>query len=85
MVFAVRCPNPQCRKFMLVEEHDRGKVVTCLICKQPIKVPDPPPTIVLWGVHDPAYVRLRNVSYISNDACVGRSGLRRSSLTKACA
>jgi len=43
MVFAVRCPNPQCRKYMLVEEHDRGQVVNCLICKQPIKVPTPPP------------------------------------------
>jgi hypothetical protein len=43
MVFAVRCPNPQCRKYMLVEEHDRGRVVNCLICKQPIKVPTPPP------------------------------------------
>ena len=39
MVLAVRCPNGQCRKYMLVEESDRGKVVTCLICKQPIKVP----------------------------------------------
>ena len=39
MVFAVRCPNPACRKYMLVEEADRGKVVPCLICKQPIKVP----------------------------------------------
>jgi len=39
MVLAVRCPNPQCRKFMLVEDHDRGRVVSCLICKQPIKVP----------------------------------------------
>ena len=39
MVVAVRCPNPQCRKFMLVEEHQRGQVVSCLICKQPIKVP----------------------------------------------
>lgn len=39
MVAAVRCPNPKCRKFMLVEEADRGKVVACLICKQPIKVP----------------------------------------------
>ncbi len=39
MVAAVRCPNPKCRKFMLVEESDRGKVVACLICKQPIKVP----------------------------------------------
>jgi hypothetical protein len=39
VVFAVRCPNPRCRKFMLVEGHDRGKVVPCLICKQPIPVP----------------------------------------------
>lgn len=39
MVAAVRCPNSKCRKFMLVEETDRGKVVACLICKQPIKVP----------------------------------------------
>ena len=39
MVFAVRCPNPACRKYMLVEEADRGKVVPCLICKQPIRVP----------------------------------------------
>jgi hypothetical protein len=38
MVFAVQCPNPQCRKFMLVEEHDRNKVVNCLICKTPIRV-----------------------------------------------
>ena len=29
---------------MLVEEHDRGKVVACLICQQPIRVPEPPPT-----------------------------------------
>ena len=28
---------------MLVEPDDRGKVVPCLICKQPIKVPAPPP------------------------------------------
>jgi hypothetical protein len=39
MVFAVRCPNPRCRKFMLVEEDRRGQVVACLICKEPIKVP----------------------------------------------
>jgi hypothetical protein len=44
MVFAVRCPNPQCRKYMLVEDHDRGQTVPCLICKQPIRVPaDVPP------------------------------------------
>jgi hypothetical protein len=37
-VFAVQCPNAKCRKFMLVEDRDRGKVVNCLICKTPIKV-----------------------------------------------
>ncbi len=39
MVAAVRCPNAKCRKFMLVEDADQGKVVACLICKQPVKVP----------------------------------------------
>jgi hypothetical protein len=38
MVFAVQCPEPKCRKFMLVEEDDRGKIVPCLICKTPIRV-----------------------------------------------
>ncbi len=38
MVFAVQCPNTKCRKFMLVEDHDRNKVVLCLLCKTPIKV-----------------------------------------------
>jgi hypothetical protein len=38
MVFAVQCPEPKCRKFMLVEEHDRGNVVPGLICKTPIRV-----------------------------------------------
>jgi hypothetical protein len=50
-VFAVQCPNPKCRKYMLVEDHDRGKVVPCLLCKTPIRVggggpakrPTPPP------------------------------------------
>jgi hypothetical protein len=37
-VFAVQCPNPKCRKFMLVEEDDRGKAVQCLICQTAIKV-----------------------------------------------
>jgi hypothetical protein len=37
-VFAVQCPNPKCRKYMLVEEADRGKVVPCLLCKTPIRV-----------------------------------------------
>jgi hypothetical protein len=43
MVFAVQCPNPRCRKFMLVEDHDRNKVVTCLLCKTPIRVGGAPP------------------------------------------
>jgi hypothetical protein len=38
MVFAVQCPNPKCRKYMLVEEHDRNKVVACLLCRTAIKV-----------------------------------------------
>ncbi len=37
-VFAVQCPNPKCRKYMLVEEHDRNNVVPCLLCKTPIRV-----------------------------------------------
>ena len=39
MVFAVRCPAPGCRKYMLVEDTDRGRVVACLVCKQPVRVP----------------------------------------------
>ncbi len=42
MVFAVQCPNPRCRKFMLVEEHDCTNVVSCLLCKTPIRVGPPP-------------------------------------------
>ena len=38
MVFAVQCPNAKCRKYMLVEDKDRGKTVSCLICKTAIKV-----------------------------------------------
>lgn len=38
MVFVVQCQNPKCKKHLLVEEHDRNKVVPCLICKTPIKV-----------------------------------------------
>jgi hypothetical protein len=45
MVFAVQCPNPKCRKYMLVEDYDRNKIVPCLLCKTPIKVggTTPPP------------------------------------------
>ena len=42
-VFAVRCPAPACRKYMLVEAADRGTVVPCLICKAGIQVPAGPP------------------------------------------
>jgi hypothetical protein len=42
-VFAVQCPNPKCRRYMLVEEHDRNKVVNCLLCKTPIRVGAPAP------------------------------------------
>ena len=42
-VFAVQCPNPKCRKYMLVEEGERNKVVPCLLCKTPIRVGGPPP------------------------------------------
>jgi len=42
MVFAVQCPR--CRKFMLVEEHDRGKVVACLLCKAAIRLTQLPPS-----------------------------------------
>jgi hypothetical protein len=42
MVFAVQCPNPRCRKFMLVEEHDCNNVVSCLLCRTPIRVGPPP-------------------------------------------
>jgi hypothetical protein len=43
MVFAVQCPNPKCRKFMLVEDSDLSKVIPCLLCKTAIKVAGPPP------------------------------------------
>jgi hypothetical protein len=40
MVFAIQCPNAKCRKFMLVEEKDRGRMVFCLVCKTAIKIGD---------------------------------------------
>jgi hypothetical protein len=43
MVFAVQCPNPKCRKFMLVEDSDLNKVIPCLLCKTAIKIAGPPP------------------------------------------
>lgn len=47
MVFAVQCPNPKCKKFMLVEERDRGQVVACLLCRTAIKVGGAPKTHAL--------------------------------------
>lgn len=44
MVIAVRCPEEKCRKYQLVEDADRGKVVACLICKAAIRVPGTDPT-----------------------------------------
>ncbi len=38
MVFAVQCPNAKCKKFMLVEDHQRNQIVACLLCKTPIRV-----------------------------------------------
>jgi hypothetical protein len=43
MVFAVQCPNARCRKYMLVEDHERGKIVACLLCRTPIRVGGTPP------------------------------------------
>lgn len=44
-VFAVQCPNAKCKKFMLVEAADKGKVVPCLLCKTPIRVGGGPPPV----------------------------------------
>lgn len=38
-VLAVQCPK--CKKFVLVEAKDAGKVVACLLCKAPIQVGTP--------------------------------------------
>jgi uncharacterized protein YbaR (Trm112 family) len=34
MPFIVQCPHPDCRKFMLLEEHRRGTTVECLVCER---------------------------------------------------
>jgi hypothetical protein len=57
-VFAVQCPNPRCRKFMLVEEHDCNNVVNCLLCKTPIRV-GPPPAAASATPMSPARVSSR--------------------------
>ncbi len=54
MVIAVRCPEEKCRKYQLVEDADRGKVVACLICKASIRVPAAGATPVQKAVPLPA-------------------------------
>jgi hypothetical protein len=38
MTFITRCPYPECRKYLLLEDHDRGTTVECLCCKRPINL-----------------------------------------------
>ena len=38
MVFAVQCPNAKCKKYQLVEEKDRSRVVLCLLCKTVLRL-----------------------------------------------
>ncbi|MCA9165743.1 MAG: hypothetical protein KDA62_22300, partial [Planctomycetales bacterium] len=38
MPFKVCCPYPDCGKFMLVEDSDRGGSVNCLICRRSIRL-----------------------------------------------
>jgi hypothetical protein len=57
MVFAVQCPNPKCRKYQLVEDHDRNKLVHCLLCKTGIRIGGGPatssPAAAPHGTHPP--------------------------------
>ena len=39
MVVTVQCPAAACRKYMMIEERERGRVVACLICRTKIVVP----------------------------------------------
>jgi LSD1 subclass zinc finger protein len=38
MPFIIQCPYPDCGKYMLLEDSDRGATVKCLVCKKPIKL-----------------------------------------------
>ena len=38
MPFIVQCPHADCRKFMLLEDHVRGKKVQCLVCERAISL-----------------------------------------------
>lgn len=43
MPFIVQCPHEQCRKYNLLEDDARGKMVECLVCRQQFKVEGPRP------------------------------------------
>jgi hypothetical protein len=58
MVVAVQCPNPKCRKYMLVEERDRDKEVVCLLCKNPFRIEAEP---------SPLAGKMNNENKISNE------------------
>jgi len=36
MPFVARCPHPDCKKYMLLEDSARGGTVECLVCKRPV-------------------------------------------------
>jgi hypothetical protein len=52
MVFAVQCPNPNCKKYMLVEERDCMNAVVCLLCKTPFQVEAEPPAHLVRQVSE---------------------------------
>ena len=51
MAFIVQCPHPNCKRFMMLEDHVRGTTVECLVCRKAIQLdpsgssdrPKPPP------------------------------------------
>jgi hypothetical protein len=53
MPFIVQCPHDDCRRFMLLEDHVRGRTVHCVICERQIVLdpsgsddrPKPPPLV----------------------------------------
>ncbi len=38
MPFIVQCPHPDCQKHMLLEDHVRGTVVECMVCRKTIQL-----------------------------------------------
>ena len=41
MAVTIICPNLQCGKTMVAEEHQRGRVVRCVHCQKALMVPAP--------------------------------------------